>query len=169
MGRKPKNAYDVSCYLYRNHAILSGGTDITAYIRWVKCHPRHPCYGMSPSSSDSLQPAVKEENNKQGVTNMYDMQNMWNMWIVSLVCIYMHDMYNMQWYVKYVIMVFHMQNNMNSPHFDMNSPLFICSIYRQASFIKPLMAEQRRHVSCAGDGGIEPTPSKSKDWTLLSP
>jgi hypothetical protein len=24
---------------------------------------------------------------------------------------------------------------------------------RQASFIKPLMAEQRRHVSCVGDGG----------------
>ncbi len=30
--------------------------------------------------------------------------------------------------------------------------LFLLGSARQASFIKPLMAEQRRHVSCVGDG-----------------
>ncbi len=53
MGGKPKEANDVSWYFYRKRAILSGSTDITAYILWRKCHPRHPCRGMSPSSSDS--------------------------------------------------------------------------------------------------------------------
>ncbi len=30
--------------------------------------------------------------------------------------------------------------------------LDLTNVFRQASFIKPLMAEQRRHVSCFGDG-----------------
>ncbi len=29
---------------------------------------------------------------------------------------------------------------------------YTCFNFRQASFIKPLMAEQQRHVSCVGDG-----------------
>ena len=34
---------------------------------------------------------------------------------------------------------------------------------RQASFIEPLKAEQRRHVLCVRMAGIEPTPPESDD------
>jgi hypothetical protein len=41
--------------------------------------------------------------------------------------------------------------------------------YRQASFIKQLIAEKRGTHRAIGMAGIEPTPSKSGcDWSLLS-
>ncbi len=50
-------------------------------------------------------------------------------------------------------------------------------LYRQASFVKPLMAEQRRHVSCVGDGwnrthavqvkGLDPAFAKGAVYILL--
>ena len=43
----------------------------------------------------------------------------------------MHDIENMHGYVKYVIMISHM----NTLHFDMNPPVFICSIYKICKII----------------------------------
>ena len=65
-------------------------------------------------------------HDKQIIQNMHDMNNMHHMLHMHDMHD-MHNMYNMDWYVKYVNVLFDMQNdmkNIHTPPFDIDTPPF---------------------------------------------
>ncbi len=56
------------------------------------------------------------------------------------------------------------ENNFRLFHSIIERKIWWFTSGRQASFVKPLMAEQRRHVSCVGDGGNWTHAVKVRMW-----